>query len=182
MEDLKLAHLLENLRVGHVEGIDPGLLRLRVARHFVTPAPVVGLRNVGNQVDGVVNLARHAFAQLADDVHCADHARVGEVADVDGHQLRNIVPVELKLAVDFGEIERIAEQGIHGVARDEHLDGIAIDRQARKLLGVLGIGEVVDEQAAVGIEVEEPIGIDAVDVRFLDCGIATARGARSSGT
>ena len=87
--------------------------------------------------------------------------------------------VELQLAVDLGEIEGVAEQGVHRVARDEHLDGIAIDRQARKLLGVLGVGQIVDEQAAVGIEIEEPVVVDAVDVGFLDCGIAAARGTRS---
>ncbi len=180
LEDLELAYLLESLRVGHVEGVDPRLLGL-AGRHLVAPAPVVVLRDVGNQIDGVVDLAGHALAQFADDVGRAKHARVRQIGDVDGHQLRDIVTVELKLAIDLTEIEGVAQKRIYGVARDEHLDGIAIDRQARELLGVLGIDQIVDDEAAVGVEVEKPVGIDAVDVRFLDRGIPAARSPWSRG-
>jgi len=76
---------------------------------------------------------------------------------------------------------RFAEQRIDGVALDEHLDGVAIDRQARDLGRQLGVADVVDEEPAVSIEVEEPRPRQAIDVRLLHRAGAPGRRRRGRG-
>ena len=174
LEDLQLVHLARVLGVGHVEGIDPGLLFLGRRRSRVGPAVVVGLRNVGNDVDSVLDLARHTLAELADDVGGLDDRGFRHVRDVDGHQLRDVVALELRLAVDLCEVEGVTQERVDRGARNVHLDGIAEHGQARDLLGVLGIRDVEGEEAAVGVEVEEVVAADLVDVRLLDLGHTAA--------
>ena len=179
LEDLELVDELRVLRVGDVEGVDPGLLLVRVdvavPAPVVEPPAVVALRDVGDDVDRVVDLARHAFLELADDVDRLQHLRVREIRHVDGHELRGVVALELLAARVLREIERIADERVDGVAVDVHLDRVAVHRQARDARGVLRILEVVDHEAAVGVEVEEAVLIDAVDVRLFDRARAAVR-------
>ena len=91
----------------------------------------------------------------------------------DRHQLRDVVPFELQLVAHLTEIERVPQQGVDGVAGDEHLDRIAVDRQPGDALRLLGVVDVVDHEPAVRVEIEEAVLVDLVDVGLFHVGEAS---------
>ena len=180
LEDLELVDDGRVLGVGDVERVDPRLLlRRREPRRL--PAVPVRLRLVGHDVDGVVDLARHALAELAHDVGGLEQLRVRGIGDVDRDELRDVAAVEHERAVLLREIEHVGEERVDGGALDEHLDGRAVDGQPAEELRVLRVGHVVREEAPVGVEIEEAVVVDAVDVGLLDVGdpATWGRGSRA---
>ena len=67
--------LLDATWIGYVEGVYSRLLFLLFA--IVVPSPPVVTRDVGDDVDSVVDLARDTFAQLSFDIESLEDARLG---------------------------------------------------------------------------------------------------------
>ncbi len=152
---------------------------------FVGPAPPVPTGRIRDNIHGVIDLARDAFAQLAFDIEALEDDRSLGVADVDGDELRDVTAVEFELAVDVQHIEGVTHESIDDVFVDKHLDGIPKDRKIRDLLGLFGISNIEHRQTFVGVEVKEQVSAHAVEIGFFDGAGSAGRsaffGVRGSG-
>ena len=63
--------------------------------------------------------------------------------DVNRHQLRNVVAFELELTCLLLQIQNVLEEREDGLAGDEHLDRVSEDGNARNLLGLRRVRQVV---------------------------------------
>ena len=166
-QEVELLDFLDLARIGDIVRINGDLfLGLLLV---VRPAPPVPARCVRDNVDGIFDLARNTFTKLTFDIQALENHRSLAVADIDGHELRNVAALKLEFAIDAQHIQRIANKRINEIALHKHLDGITKDGEIGEFLGVLRILNIKDRQTFVSIEIEKKVAVHAIQIGFFDC-------------
>ncbi len=153
--------LLDVVRVGDVEGDDPG--GVLPVGGVVAPVVRAPLR------DGVEDVADHArVGDLAVDgqgAHALGGRRIGHVGD---EHLAAVEAVRIGLGIVLPVLEVVARDDVGAAVTHVHLDGDRLEGEAAADLEIVGLAHVDDDEATVAVEHEEVVTLELEEVTLDD--------------